>query len=98
MDANAAVGSRLGITREKIEALGDYAQSPIYSAPEKVALEYADAMTDTSRDVEDELFARLQQHYDDDTIAELTAIIAWENASSRFNRAFRISAQGFWKR
>jgi hypothetical protein len=24
-------------------------------------------------------------------------IIAWENASSRFNRAFRIPSQGFWK-
>jgi alkylhydroperoxidase family enzyme len=47
---------------------------------------------------DDELFARLQQHYDDDTIAELTMIIAWENASSRFNRAFRIPSQGFWKR
>ena len=23
-------------------------------------------------------------------------IIAWENASSRFNRAFRIPSQGFW--
>ena len=45
-----------------------------------------------------DLFARLQQHYDDDTIAELTMIIAWENASSRFNRAFRIPSQGFWKR
>ena len=36
-------------------------------------------------------------HYDDDTIAEITMIIAWENASSRFNRAFRIPSQGFWK-
>jgi hypothetical protein len=35
--------------------------------------------------------------YDDDTIAELTMIIAWENASSHFNRAFRIPSQGFWK-
>ena len=48
--------------------------------------------------LDDELFARLQRHYDDDTIAELTMIIAWENASSRFNRAFRIPSQGFWKR
>jgi hypothetical protein len=24
-------------------------------------------------------------------------IIAWENASSRFNRAFRIPSQGFWR-
>ncbi len=63
-----------------------------------MALEYADAMTDTSRDVDDALFARLKQHYDDDAIAELTMLIAWENASSRFNRAFRIPSQGFWKR
>src|ERR1041384_3817848 len=98
MDANAAVGSRLGVSTEKIDALNDYATSPLFSESEKVALAYADAMTDTSRDVDDELFARMRQHYDDDTIAELTMIIAWENASSRFNRAFRIPAQGFWKR
>src|SRR5438552_10389177 len=97
-DANAAVGSRLGISTEKLEALNDYAKSPLFSDTEKVALEYADAITETHRDVDDELFARVQRHYDDDTIAELTMIIAWENASSRFNRAFRIPSQGFWKR
>jgi alkylhydroperoxidase family enzyme len=91
------VGSRFGVSTEKLEALNDYAQSPFFTDAEKVALEYADAITDTHRDVEDELFARLQRHYDDDTIAELTMIIAWENASSRFNRAFRIPSQGFWK-
>ena len=98
MDANAAVGSRLGVPTEKIEALLEYEKSPLFTEAEKVALEYADAMTDTRRDVNDGLFARVQQHYDDDTIAELTMIIAWENASSRFNRAFRIPSQGFWKR
>jgi alkylhydroperoxidase family enzyme len=98
MDANAAVSSRMGVPREKIEALEDHAKSPLFTEAEKVALDYADAMTDTSRDVDDALFAQLRQHYDDDTIAELTMIIAWENASSRFNRAFRIPSQGFWKR
>ena len=92
------MGSRNGISTEKIEALNDYAKSPLFSDAEKVALEYADAITDTNRDVGDELFARLQQHYDDDTIAELTMIIAWENASARFNRALRIPSQGFWQR
>jgi alkylhydroperoxidase family enzyme len=91
------VGSRLGVSREKIEALNDYAKSPLFSDAEKVALEYADAITNTHREVDDELFSRVQGHYDDDTIAELTMIIAWENASSRFNRAFRIPSQGFWK-
>jgi alkylhydroperoxidase family enzyme len=92
------VSSRLGISTEKIEALNDYAKSPLFTEAEKTALEYADAITDTQRDVNDALFARMQQHYDDDTIAELTMIIAWENSSSRFNRAFRIPSQGFWKR
>jgi AhpD family alkylhydroperoxidase len=97
-DAPAAKGSRLGLSTEKIVALDDYATSPLFSGAEKVALEYADAITDTRRDVDDALFARLQRHYDDDTIAELTMIIAWQNASSRFNHAFRIPSQGFWKR
>ena len=93
------MGSRNGISTEKLEALlGDYATSPLFTDAEKVALEYADAITDTRRDVDDALFARLQQHYDDDTIAEMTMIIAWENSSSRFNRAFRVPSQGFWKR
>ena len=92
------MGSRLGVSTEKLEALNDYAKSPLFSDAEKVALEYADAITETRRDVNDALFARVQQHYDDDTIAEMTMIIAWENASSRFNRAFRIPSQGFWKR
>ena len=91
------MGSRLGVSTEKLEALNDYAKSPLFSDAEKVALEHADTITDTHRDVDDELLARLQRHYDD-TIAELTMIIAWENASSRFNRAFRIPSQGFWKR
>ena len=92
------MGSRLGVSTEKLEALNDYARSPLFSEAEKVALEYADAITETRRDVDDELFARVQGHYDDDAIAEMTMIIAWENGSSRFNRAFRIPSQAFWKR
>ena len=50
------MGSRLGVSTEKTEALNDYAKSPLFSDAEEVALEYADAITDTRRDVEDELF------------------------------------------
>jgi alkylhydroperoxidase family enzyme len=55
-------------------------------------------MTVTGLDVSDELFARLREFYDDDGIVELTEVVAWENASSKFNRALRIPSQGFWKR
>ena len=83
---------------EKILALDDYAASPLYSDAERVALEYADCMTNSGREVSDELFTRLRRFYEDDALVELTAIIAWENASSKFNRALRIPSQGLWKR
>jgi len=88
----------LGISDEKILALAEYATSPLYSDAERVVLEYADAITLSDRDVDDDLFARLREHYADDAIVELTEVVAWENASSKFNRALRIPSQGLWKR
>ena len=55
-------------------------------------------MTVTGREVSDETFARLREFYSDDEIIELTEVIAWENASSKFNRALRIPSQQLWKR
>ncbi len=94
------MGSALGVSNEKILALADYATSPLYDEAERVALAYADAMTLTGSDAydaDDALFATLRTHFSDDQIVALTAIIAWENASSKFNRALRIPAQGLWK-
>jgi alkylhydroperoxidase family enzyme len=92
------VGSQLGVSDEKILALADYATSPLYTEAERVALEYADTITLSDRDVSDDLFARVRRFYDDDAVVELTAVIAWENSSSKFNRALRIPSQGLWKR
>ena len=83
---------------EKIEALADYATSPLYTDAERVALEYADSMTVTGREVPDELFEKVRRFYDEDALVELTATIAWENASSKFNRALRVPSQQFWRK
>jgi len=90
------VSSKLGVSDEKIKALATYATSELYDAAERVALEYADSMTITGRDVSNDLFARLKGYYNDDAIIELTATIAWENSSSKFNRALRVPSQHFW--
>ncbi|MGI8860838.1 MAG: carboxymuconolactone decarboxylase family protein [Rubrobacteraceae bacterium] len=86
----------MGVSDEKILALEDYAESPLYDEREKAALEYADAMTLSDRDVDDELFARVRGYFDDEALVELTATIAWENSSSKFNRALRVPSQGLW--
>jgi alkylhydroperoxidase family enzyme len=92
------VGSALGLPDEKILAVDDYAASPLFDDTEKLALAYADAMTYSDQDVSDDLFARLRATFSDDALVELTATIAWENSSSKYNRALRVPSQGLWKR
>ena len=60
-----------------------------------MALEYAEAITFSDLQVEDALMARLKAHFDDDAIVDLTALIAFQNMSSKFNAALLVSPQGF---
>lgn len=88
----------MGVPDEKFEALADYATSDLFDERERAALEYADCITISHLDVCDELFERLAQWFDHDAMIELTATIAWENASSKFNRALRVPSQGLTDR
>ena len=92
------MGSELGVSDEKLLALNEYTNSDLFSDIERIALEYADCMTITGREVSDELFSRLRTFFDDDALVELTEVIAWENASAKFNRALRIPSQRLWRR
>ena len=67
----------------------------MFSDTERVALEYAEAMTITGQEVGDELFQSLQKHFNEAQIVELTAGIAMENMRSKFNPTLRIASQGF---
>jgi len=79
----------------RLADVADWRDSPLFSEPEKVALEYAERMTITGQSIDDALFARLKQHYTEAQIVELTAAIALENFRSKFNPALGIEAQGF---
>jgi alkylhydroperoxidase family enzyme len=80
-----------------MEALGEYATCPLFSEPEKLVLEYADAMTETPVEVSDALFAKLREKFTDAQLVELTATLAWENYRARFDHAFGVEAEGFTK-
>ena len=69
--------------------------SPRFSESERVALEYAEAITYTDRQVDDALFARVKAHFTEPQIVELTAAIAFENFRSKFNPTLGVEAQGF---
>ncbi len=69
--------------------------SRLFSAAERLALEYAERITYTDQSVDDAFFARLKAHYSEAQLVELTAAIALENFRSKFNPALAIAAQGF---
>ena len=76
-------------------ALPQYESSALFSETEKLALEYADAMTQTPVEVPDALFAKLREKFTDALLVELTATLAWENYRARFDHAFGVEAEGF---
>ncbi len=91
------MGSELGMPDDKILALEEYATSALFDERERVALQYADAITLSERDVDEALFEHLRGCFGEDAVIELTAVISWENSSSKFNRALRVPSQGLWK-
>lgn len=79
---------------EKAAAVAGWRTNPLYSPRERAALEYAEAMTDTSRRVTPELIASLRPYFDDDGIVALTAWIAFQNLSAKFNSALGAENHG----
>lgn len=95
VDLNSAVLLKHGASPEKVAALDNWRESNLFDERERIALDYAEAMTRSDRQVDDALIARLREHFDDDAIVELTGLIAFQNLSSKFNSALAVPAQGF---
>lgn len=95
VDINSATGLKRGLTGAHLAALHDFEASPLFDERIKAALAYTVAVTVTGQRVDENLMARLKKHFDDDAVIELTALIAFQNLSSKFNAALDVAAQGF---
>lgn len=95
VDLNFSMAIERHVPSARLDALPDYESSPLFSDRERVAIAYAEAIADSRRRVDDDLFARLRDHFDDDAIIELTAISAFQDLSAKFNSALSVPAQGF---
>lgn len=84
-----------GLREAQIAELTDYATSPRFSGREKLALTYAERITLSNQDVDEALFAQIQQEFPEPAaIVELTAIVAFENFRSKFNHALLVESNG----
>lgn len=86
-----------GTDEEKIRNLTRAATSPLFSEAEKVAIEYAERITVPSTTVTEGLFERLKEHYSEDDIVELTAVIGTLNFWTKVIDALEIPLDDVFK-
>jgi alkylhydroperoxidase family enzyme len=84
-----------GLDLVKAREVPRWRQSEVFTPLERDAMEYAEAMTQTTMAVTDELSARLLKALGPAAMVELTAYIALANFVTRFNSACGIKSQGF---
>jgi len=95
IDISSQISRQWGLTDEELLALPNYRESPLFSALDKLVLDYTVGMSRTPVEVPDELVERLKEHLDTAQIVELTHHVALENMRNRFNAALGIGAAGF---
>ena len=95
VDINSATLLKRGVALDKVSTLDIWRQSDLFSENERIALEYAEAVTLRSNAIDEGLMRRLKEQFNDDAIVELTALIAFQNLSSKFNSALGVPPQGF---
>ena len=81
----AVSATRLGIDDEKMEAIYDYARSPLFSDKERIALDFALAAAAVPNDVTDELYEQLESHWSEDEIVEILGVIGMFGFFNRWN-------------
>jgi AhpD family alkylhydroperoxidase len=84
-----------GLDIERLKHIDDYATSSAFTAQERLAIAYADAMTATPVVVTDEQTAELEREFGRKGLLELTYVVALENMRGRTNSALDITDQGF---
>lgn len=84
---NTALGEAAGITHEQVIALSsdDYRTSDLFDARERLAIEWAEAMTRRTAGRDEALHARMRETFSDAEIVELTLICGLFNMINRIN-------------
>lgn len=95
LDVGSALSSALGITERDLLDLSRYRESELFTAREKLAIEFAEAMTATPFELTDGLSQQLRVAFTTAEVVELVAEVAWENHRARLNQALGVRPMGF---
>lgn len=89
---NTALGQAAGITHDEIIEISgdDYLQSKTLSTEEKVAVQWAEAVTLNTAATRDDLFAEMKRLFTEAEIVELTMVSAMFNMINRINDSLQV--------
>lgn len=94
VDLGSQICRSSGFSDDELLALPRYQQSDLFTEREKTALDYTVAVMRTPVEVDDDLFARMREHFTNQQLVELTALLTVVNLD-RLNAAFGIGSAGF---
>lgn len=77
--------AHLGVEEQKLAAVWDYPTSPMFTAAERAALDFAASAAQQPNAVTDDDFATMRQYFDDEQIVEIVAVISVFGFLNRFN-------------
>ena len=89
---NTALGEAAGITHDEVSEISsdDYLDSKTLSDKEKLAVQWAEAVTLNTAATRDDLFGEMKRHFADAEIVELTIVSAMFNMINRLNDSLQV--------
>ncbi len=82
-------GESLGISSDKLNLVVVWREAPQFSARERAALAWTEALTLISEGVSDEVYAQASAEFSEQELTYLTSAIASINVWNRFGAAYR---------
>jgi alkylhydroperoxidase family enzyme len=85
------------VRREQLEALGDYATSPLFDDKERAVLAFAKEST-ASGEVSDATWEALRRHFSQREAMEIVLTVAWYNNVVRILLPLQIEHEDWFKK
>jgi AhpD family alkylhydroperoxidase len=82
-------GESLGMPADKLNLVVVWREAPLFSARERAALAWTEALTLVTKGVSDEVYAQARAEFSEKELTYLTSAIASINVWNRFGAAYR---------
>ncbi len=91
LDMHTKDARAIGETEQRIYLLSTWREAPLYTARERAALAWAEALTEVckTRDVPDEVYNDAREHFSESELVDLSLAIVAINGYNRLNVGFR---------